>query len=84
MKQFLIDLTIRVCLLFGTGALCGCCAEAAPAVSQMEQKVVEAVKMVDTGDGLEKGKTREVTTTHGTVLVSRDAEGNVSYRKRVP
>lgn len=48
----------------------------------VEDPAIKAAQDLDKGEGLKKGESREVKTPQGTVIVFKNANDEVAYRKK--
>ena len=63
--------------------LCGCGGPPATPPSQVvEDPAIGEAKSKDSGEGLKPGETREVKTSHGIVVVYKNANDQIAYRKK--
>jgi hypothetical protein len=83
--RLLVVVPLALCLMLlpacGGGAPGKKGAERAPEdIPPREKEAVEAAKHKDKGDGLKPGESREIMTPGAIVIISKDQNGNVTYK----
>jgi len=78
--------TVGLGLLVGASLLLGCSGSAgvpAPSTAaEQEEGAIARAKEIDKGDKLKNGESREIMTSFGPVIVSKDQNGAVTYKKK--